>query len=60
MRFMDAESKFEHMVAIIPSWMKIAAVFARLALQMFRGKITCKTRFSGYITRRSVERIFTI
>lgn len=35
LRYMESEPKFAYMVAIIPSWMKIAALFARVVLQMF-------------------------
>lgn len=38
MRYMENEPKFEHMIAIVPGWMKIAATFARLVLQLFPGK----------------------
>lgn len=33
-RFMEDEAKFEHMIAIVPKWMKIAAMFAKVTMQL--------------------------
>lgn len=36
MRVMDEDPHFEHMIAIVPDWMRIAATFARVAMQIFQ------------------------
>lgn len=35
MNFMDREAKFELMIAVVPKWMRVAAVFTNIVMKMF-------------------------